>query len=519
MKNYSSAITGANQQQPIPGRNMTKNNAGGFGFEATPQQRLERFLLIGSEGGTYYVKERELTIQNATNVIALLKTDGLKVVETVVDFATNHRAPKADAGIFVLALATAHGDDKTKKAAYAAVPRVCRTSTQLFSFLANVQKLRGWSRGLRTAVSKFYTEKTAEQVAYQMVKYRNRAGFTHKDALRLSHAKATNPELNNLFGYATEKTPVTEVTNPLVRAFESAQTSSGKELVGLINEFKLTWEMVPNDKLNDKEVLSSLLEYMPLTALIRNLNRFSYNAMTESLNTTVKKIVAKLTDAEAVKKAGVHPVNVVNSLLTYSSGRGQKGDKTWAVNQNIADALNDTYELALKALIPTGKSLLVGVDISGSMQAEVGGMLMNCSQIANVLAVTILKSEKNSEMVWFDTNIQKANLSRRSSIRDILANSPNGGGTDCAQPIVHALATKTKYDAILILTDSETWAGSRHAIDALDEYRRRVNRDVKVVEIAMAANASSTMPDNDLNILRIVGFDASVTEVINQFLK
>src|SRR6267142_950864 len=101
MKNYSNVISGPTPQtKPIFGRtDMVKNNAGGYGFEVTPQDRLERFLLIGSEGGTYYVNEQKLTEENATAIIGLIKSDGLSVVATVVNFAENNLAPKADAGL------------------------------------------------------------------------------------------------------------------------------------------------------------------------------------------------------------------------------------------------------------------------------------------------------------------------------------------------------------------------------------------------------------------------------------
>jgi 60 kDa SS-A/Ro ribonucleoprotein len=521
MKNYSSSITNRPQTQPIFGRtDMVQNNAGGFSFEVTPQQRLERFLLIGSEGGTYYVDEQKLTEQNATAIIKYIKSDGAKALATVVDFAENNRAPKADATVFVLALIASHGDKETKIASYSAISKVCKTSTHLFMFLANIQNLRGWSKGLCKGVAKFYTGRTTDQVAYQLVKYRNRAGFTHADALSLSHPSKVSAELFKLFGYARGKVTPFESGNALVDAFEKAQSDvSTDELVGLIREYKLTWEMVPQEKLNTKEVLLALLENMPLTALIRNLNRFSYNDLTEGNTPTVKTIVSKLTDKENVQKSGIHPLNVVNSMLTYSSGRGVRGDKTWKVNQNIVDALGTTYDLALAALTPTNKNILLAVDISGSMRAPVNNMQMNASQIANVLAVTILKAEKNAELMWFDTNIQPAKLGRRNSIDEVLRNSPHGGGTDCAQAFVHALATKTKYDAIVILTDNETWAGNAHGLDLLNQYRRSVNRDVKVIELALAANPSTNLPVDEANVLRVVGFDASVTDLINTYLE
>lgn len=518
MKNYSSGLTNRNQRQPAFGRaDMVQNNAGGYGFEVTPQERLERFLLIGSEGGTYYVGEPKLTQENAENILKMLKTDGLQVVATVVDFATNRRAPKADAGLFVLALAASFGDQETKNAAYKAVNSVAQNSTQLFTFLANIQNLRGWSRGLRKAVARFYTGKSVEKLAYQIVKYRNRAGFTHRDALRLSHASTTDSVRNELFKYAVGKITESESSNTLVQTFGKAQTAKGAELLALIDSAKLTWEMIPTSELNDPEVLKALLPNMQLTALVRNLNRFSKAGLTKGNSATVKAIVSKLTDAEFVGK-NMHPVNVINSLLTYQSGRGVKGDSTWEVNQNIVDALHDTFELALKAIVPTGKKILIGVDISGSMNAPVGGMQMSATQIAQVLANVMLKSEKNAEMVWFDTGIVAARLGRRSSIQEVLRNAPTGGGTDCAQPIVYAANNLESYDAIIILTDSETWAGPRHGFEVLASYRKNVNRDVKVIEVALTGTQHSTMPNDDKNLLRVVGFDASVVDVINAYL-
>jgi 60 kDa SS-A/Ro ribonucleoprotein len=152
------------------------------------------------------------------------------------------------------------------------------------------------------------------------------------------------------------------------------------------------------------------------------------------------------------------------------------------------------------------------------MNAPVGGMQMSASQIAQVLANVMLKSEKNAEMVWFDTNIVPAKLGRRSSIQEVLKNSPHGGGTDCAQPIIYAANNLESYDAILILTDSETWAGPRHGFEVLAAYRKNVNSDVKVIEVALTATGHSTMPNDDKNLLRVVGFDASVISVINKFL-
>lgn len=55
------------QSEPLLGREaeMVKNSAGGFTFAVDRWSQLDRFLILGCAGGTYYATERELTRENA----------------------------------------------------------------------------------------------------------------------------------------------------------------------------------------------------------------------------------------------------------------------------------------------------------------------------------------------------------------------------------------------------------------------------------------------------------------------
>lgn len=68
------------QQQPIPGSTQVRNNAGGYGWAVDKWTRLDRFLVLGSEGGTYYVEEKELTRRNAESVWQCILEDGFRVI-------------------------------------------------------------------------------------------------------------------------------------------------------------------------------------------------------------------------------------------------------------------------------------------------------------------------------------------------------------------------------------------------------------------------------------------------------
>ena len=53
------------QSAPIPGTSQVRNSAGGFAFAVDDWTRLDRFLIRGAEGGSYYATERKLTRENA----------------------------------------------------------------------------------------------------------------------------------------------------------------------------------------------------------------------------------------------------------------------------------------------------------------------------------------------------------------------------------------------------------------------------------------------------------------------
>ena len=105
------------QTEPIPGTAQVANSAGGYAFAVDDWTRLNRFLILGSEGGSYYAAERALTAENAQAVLRCIAADGLRTVREIVTVSDAGRAPKNDPAIFALALAASHGDAETRKAA------------------------------------------------------------------------------------------------------------------------------------------------------------------------------------------------------------------------------------------------------------------------------------------------------------------------------------------------------------------------------------------------------------------
>jgi len=93
------------QREPVPG--TVPNSAGGYAFPVDHWTRLERFLVLGSEGGSYYATERTLTRENAASVLVCLAEDGERAVARIAAVSEDGRAPKQAPALFALALAAA----------------------------------------------------------------------------------------------------------------------------------------------------------------------------------------------------------------------------------------------------------------------------------------------------------------------------------------------------------------------------------------------------------------------------
>jgi 60 kDa SS-A/Ro ribonucleoprotein len=187
------------QGAPIPGTAQVPNSAGGFAWTVDDWTRLRRFLILGSEGGSFYAGEWALTRENAAAVERCIVADGQRAVAEIAAISRDGRAAKNDAAIFALAMAAGAADEVTRRAALDALPVVCRTGTHLFAFSRHVEGFRGWGRSLRRAVGGWYAAQAADALAYQAVKYRQREGTSHRDLLRLAHpggaVGAGNPRL------------------------------------------------------------------------------------------------------------------------------------------------------------------------------------------------------------------------------------------------------------------------------------------------------------------------------------
>lgn len=523
-RRFFAALRGATPQtEPLPG--MVPNNAGGFAYAVDDWNRLDRFLMLGSEGGTYHVGEHALTRDNALAVQRCLAAEGERVVRRTVEISDQGRAPKNDPALFVLAMAAGLGDAATRRAALAALPQVARIGTHLFQFAEYAQGFRGWGRGLRRAVAGWYGSMPLDRLALQVVKYRQRNGWSHRDLLRLSHpvTAAEDQDRRALFDFVCGRAAGEAGLSPLVAGFRrlAASTDAGTA-AELIREFSLPRECVPTSLLNAPEVWNALLAGMPMTALIRNLGKMTAIGLLQPLSDAARDVAERLGDEAALRRARLHPIAILLALKTYARGRGERGKLSWTPVPAIIDALDRAFDASFRFVEPTGKRLLLGIDVSGSMIGSrcAGSAALNCAEAAAAVAMTVVRTEPHAHVMTFDTVPHDVALSPRQRLDDVLdrIRRTGGGGTDLAQPMLYGLQNWIPADVILVLTDSETWAGRRHPVEALSRYRRAINPGCKLVVLAAAANQVSVADPDDPLSLGIAGFDAAVPQIIQDFI-
>ncbi|KAH7719605.1 CRE-ROP-1 protein [Aphelenchoides avenae] len=600
-----------------------RNNAGGFVFKVNDVTRIRRFLILGTEGGTYYVQEKELTLDNVRALVKMLDEGrGGLLLREIVEISLAGRAPKQEPTLMALALLChyrpswlpdidkvrrlrdPYGKDKEeyeqkmslidryrqlKKAAFTAILKVCSTSPQLFTFAKfskmiaqKFNKSDGWGRAMRATIAKWYSSKSATELAMHITTHPQRNGYSHRDLLRLAHPHAAPslrrrrwddrcpPETlvyDQLFHYACtgrlsaekRQLPVDqdeparkrercdyEITPQMVQAENASQAiqlinavaeaktfkpddrGAEERCAELIRQHGLVREHVPTELLNSMVVWAALLEKMPMTALIRDLSTLSTLGMISedaSESSYVDSVVAKLTDETVIQKARIHPISVLLAAATYKKGRGMRGSLTWSVNERIEAALDEAFLKAFKNVEPTGKRYCLAVDVSGRQSTsaiDTRSGVISCREASVAMSKVFLETEPQVECMACQDEFVPLPFKKGDKLTDMVQHVEkiSSGNMVCARPMLWALKERKKFDVFIVFTtDCKIRAGEVHPFKALQDYRREMDvPDAKLVMMGMTSTDFAIADPTDPGMLDVCGFDAAIPELVRSFV-
>jgi 60 kDa SS-A/Ro ribonucleoprotein len=527
MQNYTEHFGGKNAKQGevIPGKekNMTLNSCNNYVFRVGPWNRLERFLVLGSDKNTYYASAKKLTRENAAVIEELIRVDNRRLVDTIVRISDEGRAPNNDPALFALAMATVFGD---KSMAMDALPKVARIGTHLLHYLEYTKGLGVlWRRTFRKGVANWFNGKDVGNLAYQAIKYKSRDGWSMRDALRLSHPSPKEDVARDALYHWIVKGVLKEGIPDQVAAAAEVMSLGTKDIsrsAELIVKHRLPREALPTELLSDARIWDALLKGMPLGALVRNLGKMSSLGMLNPFSETSKEICRRLTAEEEIKKSRLHPVALLSALRVYKQGRGDKGSLSWSVNNMVSSALEDAFYLSFKTIVPTGKNIGLFLDVSGSMEGGETAAGLSPREASAVLAMVTARSEPNYECWAFSSGIVPFKLSKSSSLKETVdaMRALPFSSTDCSLPMTMATKSKIPLDAFIVYTDCETnHSGSLHPSRALQVFRQKMGRPAKLIVAGMVSNGFSIADPEDGGMLDVVGFDSSAPSVMADFVR
>jgi 60 kDa SS-A/Ro ribonucleoprotein len=207
----------------------------------------------------------------------------------------------------------------------------------------------------------------------------------------------------------------------------------------------------------------------------------------------------------------------------YEQGHGERSDATWVPAPAVVEALDAAFYSSFEQVWPAGRRHLLGLDVSGSMSlgriAGVPGLTPRMASAA--MAMVTAATEPSCEFMAFTTKPSRLKIARALRLATVLKliDRADFGGTDCALPMLWAMEQKLEVDLFAVYTDSETWFGSVHPWQALEQYRERTGIPAKLVVVGMTATEFSIANPADAGMLDVVGFDTASPHLIADFAR
>jgi 60 kDa SS-A/Ro ribonucleoprotein len=295
------------------------------------------------------------------------------------------------------------------------------------------------------------------------------------------------------------------------------------------------WDLLA-DAIRGPRVWAAVARSMGPQALRMNLNTLERQGVFQD-PAMVWQVAARLESADEIRRSRQFPYQFLAAYLNAADD----------VPQAIKTALHRAAEHACGNMPVLSGPVIVGVDVSGSMQQAVTGnrgrgatSKMRCVDVAALVAAALVRRNPESVVVPFDTEAYPVRLDPSDSILSLAERLAKygGGGTDCAQPLVHAnrALTHRKFAGVVLVSDNESWVyqgrpyyyGQRQSTGVVEQWQQFVQNQVrlqggdnagpKLICIDLQPNLTSQAPDRS-DILNIGGFSDAVFDVIAAFLE
>jgi len=472
------------------------NKEGFPSFTRPLREQFVQTLLTNTVSNTFYVSERKLLTQSFDIHKKMLAEDPEFFATKVVE-ARNDGCMRLQPILGLVYLSTL----EDKKLFIDAFGDVIRTPNDLQNFI-DICRGKTIRNGLGSAVKKTIQYWLNHRLSpYWTLKYRQPI----IDAVRTVRPseKRMDDIPNDMINYLLkEKYKVKDKQIKSFEKFIKAKTEEKK--IKYITEGRLPHEVVTGGTKMTPALWKHMIPNLPYFALLRNLNTLHRNKVL--MGADAQYVADTLSDPERIKKSMVLPFRYSTAYKKLESG----------IDNRISDALMKALDESFINMPEIKGRTMISIDVSGSMTGRP-------LEIASLFGAALFK-KSDALITAFDTSLHHPRISKMDSMMTNASKLEEygGGGTDMDLPMDYMVKNKIFVDNFIGVTDSEEWAG-RGFLNALHEYKKKVNPNVKCVLIQVQPYDDAVAPETEENVYYVYGWNDTVLDycsiILNETFK
>lgn len=500
-------------------RPNTVNEAGGSAHAFPPEHALAQLAITGTFHGTYYANAQE----QLDTVSALAAAVDPELVAKTALYCRSVGRMKDMPAFLVAHLAVRDVALMTK-----VFDRVIDDARMLRTFVqivrSGVTGRRSFGSAPKRSLRNWFASKSPDVIFRQSIGQ----SPSMSDVIKMVRPSPKNDKGESdavreaLYGYLIGKNVDAPSLPPLARAFEAFKKGAGPVP-------DVPFEMLTALPLRT-EHWAEIAKKMTITQLRMNLNTLYRHAVLSDA-AMVEHVVARLTDAEAIRRARVMPYQLLAAYRALDP----------RVPSAVANALAAALELAVSNVPELDARVVVCPDVSGSMHSPLTGgrgsatSAVRCVDVAALVSAALLRKNPSATVLPFtdDVVLPKERLEPLDSVMtnaNRLASMPSGG-TACAAPLRFLNARGETPDVVVFVSDNQSWAdfrlapspgqdpGTRGTVMA-EEWERIVARNpkAKLVLIDLQPYTTTQVETRD-DVLNVGGFSDAVFDVVATFTR
>ncbi len=524
-------------------RATIRNEAGGVAYQFTAKHALAQFAATGCFNGTYYA-DAETQLDTLKSLIAQV-SDNVFLAKLAI-YARERAFLKDMPAALVATLAT-----RDTVLFHQVFDRVIDNGRVLRTLFQMIRSGQFGKQSLSSSVQRAFQRWLNSASVEKLLSASIGRDPSLRDILRLARPTPKDNARRALFGWLTDKdvehwAPATIADLPteagLLLAFRTAETAehqvallqgAGSASDGFVR-LMARWDLLA-DTAQGTPVWAAIARTMGPQALRMNLNTLQRHGVFDDAE-MVAAVAQRLADEREVRRSRQFPYQYFAAYMNVSDD----------LPFTIKAALHQAAEIACGNVPQLPGPIVIGLDVSGSMQTPVTGhrgrggtTKMRCVDVAALIAAALVRRNPDSVVIPFDTQAFEPRIDPSDSIlslADRLAKY-GGGGTDCSLPIQKALSNyaQRKFAGVVLVSDNESWVyrnrpyafGANGSTGVMTEWQRFVQHQVrlqgsdfegpKLICIDLAPNVSSQAPERS-DVLNVGGFSDAVFDVIAAFL-